>query len=184
MKLRNTIILVALFLLLGGYVYFFEMRRSSPAPSPVTMYLYNHEPEDLEAIEVRYRDRSVIMRKDAEGAWHLEQPPAPEADQGRINGTTLALSAVVADKLLTEKPEELTTYGLDRPQIQLDVTAKGGARETLFIGEKNPIASNYYAQRRGDKAIYLVDESWAETVMGLVERPPIAQPTPTPTPGR
>lgn len=179
MRIRDTVILLVVFALLGtGY---YVSTRPTPATGTSRIYLYDLNSDDVESIELRQGERTLKLQKQ-DKTWQMVAPQSAEADQGRVNGAVLALSAVVADRVIAEKAEDLALYGLASPQIQATIGVKGGGGATLLLGERNPVANQYYAQRRGKETVFLVDSSWAEVILGLLNQLPIATPTPTPTP--
>ena len=180
MKARNTLILVAIFALLAGYVYFVEMRKEEEIEEkPLT--IFDLATEEVESLEVRDNVEPSVVRlvKDKEGNWRIEEPFSEEADQVRVEGLVGRVAKMSASRVVTETAADLAPFGLAEPPLTVRV-GLAGEEGILQVGDKNPRGSAYYVQREGDEAVYLVYAGLIDDLKRLITEPP-KKPTPTPT---
>ncbi|CAN5621816.1 hypothetical protein BH23PLA1_BH23PLA1_30510 [soil metagenome] len=84
----------------------------------------------------------VLERSGAQAPWQLIEPSEAPADSTTLRLLTNFLARLRADRLVTEKPEDLSTYGLDEPTIRVSWSA-GSSDEplTLEVGDPVPDAN-------------------------------------------
>lgn len=184
MKWRNTLILLVVFVLLGGYVYFFEMKKEEPeATTPTTaVIIFDMADGDIVQLAVQSEEGRTRVRRTEDGeSWQMEEPTTEEADKGRLDSLALRIAKLRASRALTETAENLADYGLTSPQITATIKLKSEEEKSLFIGDQTPNKSNYYVQKEGDSAVYIVASSMGNDLKRLITEPP-KKPTPIPTP--
>lgn len=184
MRLRNTLILVAIFALLAGYVYFVEMQKPAEdtQAKEKEKYVFTLGKDDVNTLQVKDGDKSVYLVKDSAGKWYVGGIGAAEADANRMNSIISSLTGLRASRIITDISAGLAMYGLENPAMEVNLNIGGGSPqvESLMVGDKTPQGFNYYAQRKGSNVLYLVPEYIISDLKGLVNNPPYA---PTPTPG-
>ena len=160
MRQRNTLILAALLVLLGVYVYFFEIR---PGERPKGDRLISFKPEEVASILLTYPKQEIQLQKDA-GKWKLTQPLQAAADGSTVGALLAALTAGTIQRTLEKKPgaEDIKSFGLDRPTAKISITlASGITLPSLVFGTTTPLGNSAYVQRGNDPAVYLADASLA-----------------------
>jgi len=181
-KLRNTLILVVIFALLAGYVYFFEMKKTEEGEGeeePKTTQVFDLVADDVVELTVKGSEGTTRLSRVEGQPWQIEEPIQEEADDVRINSLVNRLARLTASRTLTETGD-LATYGLAEPQLTAELKTRDNQVETLLAGDKNPQGSSYYVQKKGDENVYLVYASAVDDLRRLITEPP-KKPTPTPT---
>ncbi len=186
MKFRNTLILVAILTLLGGYVYLTEVRQKERQPtSEQGKVLFDLKAADIVAVTVRKMQEGVEtlarVRREESKPWQIEQPVQEPAYETTVNSLVESLAELEASRQLEAAPADLGIYGLKENPLEITITLKDGTEHVLLVGEINPTKTGYFVQRRGDPAVYLV---WTDPIVdleGWLEEPPTI-PTPTPSP--
>jgi hypothetical protein len=186
MKLRNTLILIAILALLGGYVYFFELRKESePSDDGGFVTVLNLDATQIVGITVnKTEDGATTMarvRREAGQGWQIVEPAQEAADDVRVDNLAGLLARLQATRKIEESASDLSLYGLKEPAFEIVVTLQDGGEQILAIGEMNPTKSGYYGQRKGDPAVYLLPISPASDLEDWLLAPP-KLPTPTPEP--
>ena len=159
MRLRNTLLLAAVLILLAAYIYFFELQKGASGKAE---QLLNFKAEEAAAIVLSYPRREIQLQREASGKWKLIQPLRADADQSAIGGILAALSAGEIQRTLEKKPtpEDLKSFGLDRPAVKVLITLKNGITlPWLILGAKTPFGNAAYAQRGGEPSVYLTNGS-------------------------
>jgi hypothetical protein len=186
MKLRNTLVLIAVLALLGGYVYFFELRKGNePTANSAAAIVLDLNSAQITGITVTKTQDGVTttarVQREVGQPWQIEEPVQEPADDVRVNNLTGLLAKLEATRQIEQSASDPSIYGLQPPAFEIVVTLQDGSEQTLTIGEMNPTKSGYYGQHKGDPAVYLLPISPASDLEDWLLAPP-KMPTPTPEP--
>lgn len=184
MNSRLTLILVALLLLLGGYVYFFELKRDE-ANNDITAEagfpLYDTEYGEYDIVEMKLaspRGSARFARTDdsAEQAWAMLSPdtiPPDRLDQVRVNGAAFRMGKLTANQVITDVTN-LAQYGLSSPGLTTTLTISNGQEIIVYAGAPAPVGgSRYVRTTKDDQTVYLVFDFAIEDLLRLIEEPPL-----------
>lgn len=158
MRLRNTLLLAVLFILLGAYVYFFELQKGGKKSEK----LFPFKEDEVASIVLTYPEREIHLQQETSGKWKLTQPIQAAADESTISGILSALSASDIKRTIEKKPspEDLKSFGLDRPAVKVSITLKNGITlPPLLMGAKTPLGNAAYVRRGSEPGVYLADAS-------------------------
>ncbi len=100
--------------------------------------------EAVERIELRNARGAFAFSRDGVG-WRLEKPVAARADKVIVEGILDNFCPLKYDRLIAGQGAELKDFGLDRPEIELKLLAKGRPAATVLLGTKNGIDGSSYA---------------------------------------
>jgi hypothetical protein len=180
MSFRNTAILVALFALLAGYVFFVEMAKppAEQAAQDTEKFVFTLGADDLTALEIKDGANSLFLVKDPVGAWYVGGLGSAAADSAQVSNLLYQLTDLRASRIITDLSAGLAAYGLASPLVEANLQVSGDRTESLLVGDKAPQGANYYAQRRGVQAVYLVPDYLVTALKTAVAIPPYL-PTPT-----
>ncbi len=185
MRFRNTLLVVLVFLLLGGYAYFVELKGKSGAeestsrPAP----LWEIAAADVQRLDVSGPDGSTRLVRNDDGTWRLVNPTTGEeepADSARVNRVVDSLARLRVLRALTNTVD-LAEYGLASPAWQATIELQSGEEKMLQWGDQTPQGVSYYVKKGGEDTVYIVSGFTIEELERLV-REPAYEPTPTPTP--
>jgi len=186
MRFRNTLILVAILALLGGYVYLTEIRKEERKPADEQgKVLFDLNPADIMTVTVRKVQENVEklarVRREEGKPWQIEQPVQEPAYETTVNSLVESLAKLEATRQLEATPADLGIYGLRESPLEITITLRDGKEHVVLAGDMNPTKTGYFVQVRGDPAVYLVWTSPIVDLEGWLEEPPTI-PTPTPSP--
>ena len=183
MKPRNTLILVAVFAVLFGYVWFVEAPKT-PAqlgtPTPTQPVVFNLDAQNVKSIEIRdlEQPRQVTVTRAGNG-WQVEQPVAKGADALTVNNAVDQLVSLKATRVLTDT--SLFSQYFITPTIEARLVMSDTTSYAITVGDKTPDGSDYYVSYTGDKnKVFIVSTIDIDTLKGWLDTPPY-EPTPTPT---
>ncbi len=188
MNSRSTLILLAVFFLLGGYLYFFqwpEQAHDAPDNGQLPLYGISYGEYDLVALEIDGPPGTAHFARTNETFtrdWEMLQPfilAANEVDQVRVNGAATRLAHLTAGQAITS-PTNLTQYGLDNPQLTVTLTISNGNSIILYAGQQTPVNNQRYLLLNNDPTIYLIPTLAIDNLEALFVDPPV-RPTPLPT---
>lgn len=185
MKFRNTLILIAVLAILAGYVYFFEIHKEEkPTEEELAKVVFDLNPDEIAVLTVRVteegKERIARVRREPGQPWQIEEPVQEPAFDTKVTNIVKRFAELEAVRRLEEAPSDVAVYGLNPHQIELTAQLQDGSEHTLLVGDMNPTRSGYFAQRRGNPAVYLVSTSLIQDLKKWVNEPPLV-PTPTPT---
>jgi hypothetical protein len=190
LKPRNTLIVVALFALLLGYVYFVELNKTPaelgtpvPTPQPQVLNLTVDSDKSIEIGDLRSQREFIPTRSD-EG-WQVVEPQAKPADSPAIDSTLASIASLQASRVLTNVTD-LGQFGFITATLEVRLVMSDTTPYALTVGNKTPDGSNYYAVYTGDKSkVFIIPSSTFDSLvawLGVPPYQPTATPTMTPTP--
>ncbi len=77
MRLRNTIIVLVLLAIVGGYALIVGRYSQTEA----TQKLIDVKQDDIAKIELKYSDRDIVLERDKGKPWRIVKPIGADADQ-------------------------------------------------------------------------------------------------------
>lgn len=183
MKARNTLILVAVFAVLFGYVWFVERPKTpeqlaTPTrPSPAVFALNTKDVKSIEVRDLQAPHQVVVTRADS--GWQVEQPTPKHADDSAVDDALSKLVTLQATRVLTDVTN-FAQYFIT-PTLEARLVMSDTTPYAITVGDKTPDQSNYYVTYTGDKSkVFVVGTADIDSLKGWLDTPPY-EPTPTPT---
>jgi hypothetical protein len=182
-KPRNTLILVAAFAVLFGYVYFVEFPKTPDqlaTPTTPLAVVLKLNASDVKTIEVRdlQTPRQVVLTRAGAG-WQVQQPENKPADNPTVDDVISKTVSLQATRVLTDVTnvaQFFVTPTLETRLIMSDTTTYA-----VTVGGKTPDGSDYYVTYTGDKSkVFIVSTSSIDAIKAWLDTPPY-EPTATPT---
>ena len=154
--LTSTIILIVVLAGLGGYIYFVDSKRPEPGVNggAASLRVYALEVDKIDELKLTYNGETSLLRKSASG-WTMVEPVHTEADPAEAISLAQALTNLERVRVLDENPGDLTPFGLAQPPIIVEFKG-AGVVGSLKLGRKTPTQGEIYAQKNGEKAVFLV----------------------------
>lgn len=171
MKLRNTLILFGIALLLFAFVYAYEIRKPKEDTDKSLGRVLQMREGDVTKIKVAYSEPNspvVICSKDSKGEWRVEQPPDMKVDQKTIQNLISGTTSKYIYNTIKE-PGDLSEYGLDNPRVTAMFYLKDGTHRKIMIGDEVPIGNYVYLKDEFTPDIYMVPEIVADNFIKLKE---------------
>jgi len=183
LNFRFTLAMVAVLVVLGGVVWYTELRNGpAPAPTPngqATVLDLNSA--DVTKFEVDAGSAKAVVERGSDNVWRLTAPQPGEADNTTVDSTVSRLAKLNATRKL-DSPGNLGDYGLASPTTKLMLTTKDGNTSELDLGAKTPDSSSYYVKLPSQDAVYVVSSFAIGDVTTWPTTPPKPKPTATPLP--
>jgi len=143
MKFRGTLVTLAIAALLGGYVYWHEVRggRERTRARAQQAKLLGIEPVQVQALRVVHSG-TLFNMKIRNNTWVLTQPVGAPCDSQVISAFLDTLAQARCEERLGHG--NMARYGLDAPAARLEIDA-GGRTRVLRLGRLNPLQTLVYA---------------------------------------
>ena len=164
MNFKTTLIILVVFILLGG-VYFFFGRPSpdaeqSNADTQKIREVYTLNKGTIRQIRLSFKDesyQSLTLAKDTAGTWRLTVPLTADGDLPKINEMLQNLLEKKVKQTL--EAEDLAEYGLQPPNIRIELWTEGeDPAKTFLIGDKT-VNYSVYAKEQSESHIFLIESS-------------------------
>jgi hypothetical protein len=142
-NVRKILVLALALAVLLAAIFLVDRRERARRSAQGT--LLDLAAEAVERLELR-NARGVFAFARGEAGWRLEKPMAAAADKATVEGILDNFCPLKYDRLIAERGAELTDFGLDRPEIELKLFARGRQPATVLLGTKNAIDDSTYAK--------------------------------------
>ena len=164
MRLKTNLVISVLFVLLLGFVYFYEIkggedRRAEAEKSKKLLDFSDHEAARL---TIEKADTTIVLEH-ADDTWRLTAPVTTNADDDAVerylrNLNESEVERVVEDSgAVASESALLDRYGLQTPRLRVLLELVEETKDTLRFGSDSPTERFAYAQRSGpDPKIFTV----------------------------
>lgn len=159
-KQSKTLIALAVVVVVcaAGYV---GLRSWNQSQSEVDDTAYVTQLTAPTALSVTNQYGTFSFTKGEEG-WARDDDSDFPADQNALDNLAGQAGTLAAVRTITD-PEELSSYGLDDPSMEVSLTDEDGTQVQLLIGI--PMASgDYYAKVEGSDTVYTIDSTLPEAL--------------------
>ena len=157
---RSTLVLLVLFLLLGGYAYFIESERPPASEADAEEPVFDVEADAIVELEITAENGDVTRLERAAGSrsWTMRVPVEVAADDNRATAIASALESLDVQRVVAAEPPDLGPYGLADPVVDVAFRTDGdSAVRRLLIGETTPAGGNRYARTDGNPRVFLIE---------------------------
>ncbi|MEM7348971.1 MAG: DUF4340 domain-containing protein, partial [Chloroflexota bacterium] len=165
MNNRVTIGLLLILVILGLYLYFFELNEPNQDLFDENAILIpgfgSYDEFDIVGLEIDGPQGSVQFARTSDTLsqpWEMLQPealPSDAVDQVRVNGTAVRLGRLTANQVISST--DLVQYGLSPPELTVTLTISNGDKVVFYTGNQTPVNYSYYMQPETDsESIYVV----------------------------
>lgn len=176
--LIGVIAIVVLALLLVVFMVIFPEKEvetipaESAAVSEEPVYYVIKEDGDslvrIRAIPAEGETLTVDYVRDEAGKLSYEVTPEAEFfdyNTSKFRSMMFTLSTLNAVDFVEEDPEDLSVYGLDEPQYQMELTFADGSIINLYVGDNTPVDYYYYAMTDKDNIVYTIGNYVTSLIM-------------------
>ncbi|MEB3342273.1 DUF4340 domain-containing protein [Okeania sp.] len=137
---KTTLILMLIALTLGGFVYLFEIvgKQKQAEIQEQRKRVFDFEDEQIQAVTIKQKSGILTLKIDEqaeEKSWNITAPIAKKADLQTVEFLLDELENLKSDHSITTSVSQLSEYGLEKPEITLEIQLKDGKTNRLFLGQ-------------------------------------------------
>jgi hypothetical protein len=114
----------------------------------------------IERLDYRYANKPFALEK-VDNVWQLAGKPDVKINQSAVNNALAALAGLKVERTVVDKDPDLKLFGLEPPQLVLEVQTRTGGKRVLAIGRSEGESKRSYAQvvggNRGD--VFIISEA-------------------------
>ena len=161
MKSSGLIIAAVVLAALTGVLYWSNHHPPSENTAKASLdtppKILSMKQEDISKIEIRKKGGEELdLAKGEAGKWQITAPKPLSADQEAVSSLLSTVSSLNADRLVEEKPGDVSQYGLAQPTLEVDVTSKDGKPQKLLLGDDTPAGRAVFAKLDGDPRVFTI----------------------------
>ncbi len=172
------IVIAASGLLLVVFMYVFPepvedaQLDASPTPTEAPVYyIIKDKGDNVTGMKCNYSDGSAFtieISLNEDGTYSYSAAPKDaffDYNTSKFRSMMYTMTSLTATALVEEEPEDLSIYGLDKPQFSMEISFKNGDKTTLYVGNETPIAGNYYVITDKVNTVYTIGNYLSSLVM-------------------
>jgi hypothetical protein len=152
----RTVIVVAAFVILLGYVLLVEGKRPPPPAqdaTPTPTGLLELQAQDIVAITITDEQQTVRLGRQTEG-WEIAKDGP--ADAGKVDFAVAELASLDAKQRVSDQMDDPATFGLANRAWTITIETLSGEQTHIRVGRETPDGTAFYVQREDDPALYIV----------------------------
>ena len=167
--LIGGIVIVVLALLLVAFMVIFPEKEdeivvesTTPVSEEPVRYVIKEDGDSLiklKAIRPDGEALTVHYNRAENGKLTYDIEPKAkffEYNTSKFRSMMFTLTSLTAVSFVEENPEDLSIYGLDDPQYQVELTFADGRVINLYVGDNTPVDYYYYAYTDADNIVYTI----------------------------
>jgi hypothetical protein len=158
MRFKGTLVLLIVCLLLGGYLYFYEIKggEQREKAKEAETQIWKIEDKDIQQIDLASPGQHITAVRKGEKEWLLTAPRQLDADSDELNRMAGSASKIRRESVVEQNAANLAKFGLNPPQSSLKLKTKDGKEYTIDFGNNNPTGNSTYASLPNRKEVFLV----------------------------
>jgi hypothetical protein len=168
MKLRGLIISMAVLAVLLGTLYWSNRHKpeeTAKASADAPPKILSLSQADISKIDLKPKSGDeVVLAKNGSGKWQITAPKLLGVDENAVSGMLSSLSSLSSERLVEEKANDLSQYGLASPVLEVAVTEKNSKTDKLLIGDDTPASGGVFAKLEGDPRVFTISKYTKEAV--------------------
>jgi len=172
--------LLLAFALAAGLAWYFEGRYETPPAEAAKLVTPYKADQVKEVVLTSPSGKATYDRDETTGKFAAPGPqptvtptPSPESTPAPVQlGPATQLESLLnqlhdlkVDRVVENTPSASAEFGLDQPQLTLQLVPKKGAPTTIAIGRLNPNETAYYVRREDRKDTALVSRYTLDDLM-------------------
>ena len=156
MKFKGTAALAVVFI--GIVLYYFlidlpsEKREKEEKNRLEKVILFDSE--NVKAISFIKEENTVELKRLGADEWQVTAPVNAKGDSPAISDFLSFLNNLTFTRVVEESPKNLSTFGLDTPNLKVILSMNDGKTKGIRVGENHPMGNKVYlAQLNGERVL-------------------------------
>jgi hypothetical protein len=153
-KLKNTLILLLVFVGLLAFVLFLEKKPPEAGSKPEEK-LVAVTAADVQKLTLKRDAETLTFKRNDKGEWMIVEPLEAKADSLEVNGLVEAFADLKIDRVVEKTGGDPKKYEIPKREVSLWIKGQDKPIRVL-LGPPNKIDATVYAQKEGDPRIVLL----------------------------
>lgn len=135
-----------------------NLASTSDSSTKTSTLLYDKNPSDISSVEVTNEQGGYTIERYADDFWTIPEISGLPLNYTSVNSTVETLATLTAQQVVSEAPEDLSVYGLDRPQLTATTVFDNGSvtEKTILVGDETPKGGEFYFKLSDSDIVYTV----------------------------
>jgi hypothetical protein len=151
-SLRRILLFLVLAAGLVTYLVVYELPQAEREATKDK--LLTIDKDAITGVTLVYPDREIELAKGDKG-WRLVRPVEAPADDAIVKGMLATIVDAEVQKTLDEAPQDLSGFGLDKPNVVARLTAKDASPPPIAVGKNTTIGGKTYVRKGDEPKVYL-----------------------------
>ncbi len=152
MSLRRILLFLVLAAGLVTYLVVYELPQAEREATKDK--LLTIDKDAITGVTLVYPDREIELARGDKG-WRLLRPVEAPADDAAVKGMLAMVVDAEVQRTLDEAPQDLSGFGLDKPNVVVRLTAKDASPPPIAVGKNTTIGGKTYVRKGDEPKIYL-----------------------------
>jgi len=126
-----------------------------------------YDGENADSIVSVVKGEKFVCKKVSDGEWKIIWPDTMEVEKSRINNWLNGIRDFIVDNLVTYEPKGFKKYGLDKPQVKVEIYNNGEKVGALLVGKKED--DRYYVRNEKYPFVYKAREYKVKRIMKKID---------------
>ena len=158
-RIRSTLILLAVAIGLGAYLYFVESERPV-ADENAKAKVFAYDAAKITQVEVKSSSGDVTALRKTNDTWAIVKPVNAPADRNTVSDVVTNLANLEEQRVVDENAADLETFGLAEPRVELTFHVDGEKEpKRILLGDKTPAGTGIYAKLPAGNRVFLVEQT-------------------------
>ncbi len=159
MRFKGTAALAVVFI--GIVLYYFlidlpsEKREKEEKNRLEKVILFDSE--NVKAITFIKEENTVELKRLGADEWQVTAPVNAKGDSPAISDFLSFLNNLTFTRVVEESPKNLSTFGLDTPNLKVILSMNDGKTKGIRVGENHPMGNKVYLARLNGKRVLTAD---------------------------
>src|SRR3989338_8250245 len=159
-KYTTTLILFVLFMTLGAYVYFVEIKggEKKQGQKEKEKKVFVFDQDNVDTLTLILPDKKIKFQRYGERQWRFLEPITDEADIFAVNNIVSALHELEKQRTFEGEDFRKDEFRLQKTEMEIHFRVTGEEKErVLKFGRNTTSASSVYVQAGEEPKAHLVD---------------------------
>ncbi len=159
MNFKKTLILFLVFVALGAYVYFGEIKKQvkEEALKEKSQKVILFDKDSVKTLEIENLNGHFVIEKQ-DNKWMITRPIRTEADQPVIVSMIGTLSRAKKQSEFTASKDDWIGYGFGTGAVIVKVKWDDARADSVIMGDKTPVGAYVFATK-GDTVVFTVGQN-------------------------
>ena len=156
-RIRLLATLLIVIALCAVYVLVRQTDWESEEEETAGLEILDIDPQEVNAVKIENEKGTILLSYNGE-TWKSEDDPELELNQDSLDNLINRLHPLSVKRELPEVSEELSSYGLESPEIRVAVALQDGTELTLFFGAE-AADGTVYLMTSESESVYTSDSA-------------------------
>lgn len=158
------LLLIVMILLLGVYFwvakYNSDKKDSKNDTADNNKAIVTLDKDSIKTIYFKNQNLEMNLELNSKGVWENKEDPLFPVNQTYAANMQGLFTDITPTNTLTEDIGDLSAFGLDKPAVTATAATADGKEVTITVGNETPLGGEYYAQVKGNNAVYVVSATY------------------------